>query len=168
MGATLGATGNKVVSSIHINQMDMMLFRVSPCHQNSAPNCSQLGVSICASRKPRGDRTHSACARGVRDLTRRAVSSTLFCPLFSQNLHQLFRQGTRTLPYAARNYACVGASGLTAGLDGQPNTEAVIVTERITSVRGKRVLSRSTRGWYRHLHETRSGIHSRVASSLYA
>ena len=151
-----------------LNQLDMFVCLVSDCHQNSAPNCSQLGVFICASRKPRGDRTHSACARGVRDLTRRAVSSTLFCPLFSQNLHQLFRRGTRTLPYAARNYACVGVSGLTAGLDDQPITEAVIGTERITSVRGKRVLSRLTRGWYRHLHETRSGIHSRVASSPYA
>ena len=105
---------------------------------------------------------------GVHGLGRRAAGLTLFCPLFSQNLHQLFRRGTRTLPYAARNYACAGVSGLTDGLDDQPITEAVIGTERITLVRGKRVLSRLTRGWYRHLHETRSGIHSRAASSPYA
>ena len=31
-------------------------------HQNSAPNCSQLGVFICASRMTRGVPAHSACA----------------------------------------------------------------------------------------------------------
>ena len=136
-----------------------------PGHHNLTPNCSQLGVSICTSRKPRGDRAHSACAGGGHGLCRRAAGLTLVCPLFSQNLHQLFRRGTRPLPSAARNYACVCFSGLTAGLDDQPITEAATGTERVTSARGKRVLSGSTRGWYRHLHGTRNGIHSRVASS---
>jgi len=93
-------------------------------HQNSTPNPSRLGVSISASRKPRGDRARSACARGAHGLGRRAAGSTLFRPLFSQNLHQLFRRGTRTLSCAVGIYACVGFSSLTGGLDHQPNREA--------------------------------------------
>ena len=86
-------------------------------HQYLAPNCSQLGVSISTSRKPRAVRAHSACAMGMHGLGRRAVGSTLFCPLFSQNLHQLFRRGTRTLTFVAIAYVRASLQGFPADLD---------------------------------------------------
>ena len=92
-------------------------------HQYLTPNCSQLGVSISASRKPREVRAHSACARGMQGLGRRAAGSTLFCPLFSQNLHQLFRRGTRTFPSCAMGCACVSLMGFPIGLGEQDNQE---------------------------------------------
>ncbi len=79
-------------------------FESSLGHQNLTPNPSLLGVSISTSRKPRGVRAHSACAGGGHGLGHRAASSTLFCPLFSQNLHQLFRRGKRTLAFVAIAY----------------------------------------------------------------
>lgn len=86
-------------------------------HQYLAPNCSQLGVSISTSRKPRAVRAHSARAMGMHGLGRRAVGSTLFCPLFSQNLHQLFRRGTRTLTFVAIAYMRASLQGFPADLD---------------------------------------------------
>ncbi len=85
-------------------------------HQNSTPNCSRLGVSICTSRTSRRVRAHSACARGASALSRRAAGSTLFCPLFSQNLHQLFRSGTRTSLSGRTACACVGFTGFLLAL----------------------------------------------------
>ncbi len=86
-------------------------------HQNLTPNPSRLGVSISASRKPRGVRAHSACAGGGYGLGHRAAGLTLFCPLFSQNLHQLFRRGTRTLTFVAIAYVCASLQGFPEDLD---------------------------------------------------
>ena len=91
--------------------------RFRDCHQNLTPNPSRLGVSISASRKPRGVRAHSARAQGGHGLSHRAASSTLFCPLFSQNLHQLFRRGTRTLTFFAIAYVRASLQGFPADLD---------------------------------------------------
>ena len=94
-------------------------FSVKLHHQNLTPNPSRLGVSISASRKPRGVRAYSACAGGVHGLGRRAAGLTLFCPLFSQNLHQLFRGGTRSLRCSSNTYARAIGSGLLACLHEQ-------------------------------------------------
>lgn len=94
-------------------------------HQNSTPNCSRLGVFISTSRKPRGDRARSACARGASSLGRSAAGLTLFCPLFSQNLHQRFRRGTRTLPAAAMTCQCVRLNGFPSNLDRQGMTRNI-------------------------------------------
>ncbi len=103
-------------------------------HQNSTPNPYRLGVSISTSRKPRGDCAHSARARGVHDLTRRAVSSTLFCPLFSQNLHQLFRRGTRTVPYLLATYIVFAVVRIVAAFGLLPFLASFALTFRIRTV----------------------------------
>jgi hypothetical protein len=54
-------------------------------HQNSAPNCSQLGVFVCASRMTRGVPAHSACAPGVLWPGRNIPGCPPFRPLFSRN-----------------------------------------------------------------------------------
>ena len=104
-------------------------------HQNLTPNPSRLGVSISASRKPRGVRAYSACAGGVHGLGRRAAGLTLFCPLFSQNLHQLFRGGTRSLRCSSNTYARAIGSGLLACLHEQncrANTQGGEANPRVT------------------------------------
>ena len=99
------------------------LVHIPLCHQNSAPNCSQLGVFICVSRMTRGVPAHSACARGWSDTVPMAASSTLFCPLFSRNLCQLFRRSTRTSPCATTSCACVSFMSSPTVLDEGPRSE---------------------------------------------
>ena len=120
-------------------------FDPPPLHQKLTPNPSRLGVSISASRKPRGVRAYSACAGGVHGLGRRAAGLTLFCPLFSQNLHQLFRRGTRRLRCSSNTYARAMGSGLLACLHEQncrasnrklarPTPESSLGRKRIVAV----------------------------------
>ena len=106
-------------------------------HHYSAPNCSQLGVFICVSRMTRGVPAHSACARGWSDTVPMAAGSTLFCPLFSRNLSQLFRRSTRTSPCATTSCACVDFSSSTTCLDKQ--------TIRLTPSPGPRTASSTRR-----------------------
>ena len=54
-----------------------------------------MGVSISASRKPRGDRAHSACASHSGHERPDPPGSPLFCPIFSRNPRQLLRRGKR-------------------------------------------------------------------------
>ena len=110
-----GLRGHALISGSEYGRGFSSVFR----HQNLTPNPSRLGVSISASRKPRGVRAHSACAGGGHGLGHRAAGLTLFCPLFSQNLHQLFRRGTRTLPVCAMSCQCVRLNGFPSNLDMQ-------------------------------------------------
>jgi len=104
-------------------------------HQNSTPNCSRLGVLVSAPRKPRGDHACFACARGVHGLGQRVAGSTLFCSLFSQNLHQLFRGGTRTLPVSAMHCQCVSSNSFSSNLDRQ-NVITTMIMHRRTGLAG--------------------------------
>ena len=104
-------------------------------HQNLTPNPSRLGVFISASRKPRGVRAHSACAGGGHGLGHRAAGLTLFCPLFSQNLHQLFRSGTRTLPVARTSCQCVRLNGFPSNLDRQSMSRTSVIAWLHTALR---------------------------------
>ena len=98
-------------------------FDSAPGHHLSTPNCSQLGVFICVSRMTRGVPAHSACARGWSETVPMAASSTLFRPLVSRNLCQLFRRSTRTSPYATTSCECVGFTSSPTGLDEGPRSE---------------------------------------------
>lgn len=61
---------------------------------------------------------------------RRSAGSTLFCPLFSQNIHQLFRRGTRTLPFCAKSCQCVRPNGFPSNLDRQSVNRTVVIHRR--------------------------------------
>ena len=91
-------------------------------HQNSAPNCSQLGVFISASRKSRGDRAHSACASHPRHERPNSPGLPLFCPIFSRNLRQPLRRGTRRRRCSSATYACADGNGWLAGLHEHSRT----------------------------------------------
>ena len=88
-------------------------------HHYSTPNCSQLGVFTSSSRRTRGVHAHSACARGWSEPAPVVAGSTLFCPLFSGNLRQLFRRSTRTSSCVTTTCACVGFLSSPTGLDEQ-------------------------------------------------
>lgn len=88
-------------------------------HHQLTPNRSRLGVFTSRPRNVRGVHAHSACARGRCERGPMAPSSTLFCPLFSGNLRQLFRRSTRTSPCVTTTSACVGFLSSPTGLDGQ-------------------------------------------------
>ncbi len=92
-------------------------------HQNSAPDCSQLGVFTSGPHEARGLLAHSACARGWSETVPMVASSPLFCPLFSRSLCQLFRRSTRTSPYATTSCACVGFMSSPTVLDEGPRSE---------------------------------------------
>lgn len=128
-------------------------------HQNSAPNCSQLGVFICVSRMTRGVPAHSACARGWSDTVPMAASSTLFCPLFSRNLCQLFRRSTRTSPCTTTSCACVDFSSSTTCLDEQTIRQTPSSGTRTASSTNPRVYG-TPRALRRH------GAGPRIAASL--
>ena len=128
-------------------------------HQNSAPNCSQLGVFICVSRMTRGVPAHSACARGWSDTVPMAASSTLFCPLFSRNLCQLFRRSTRTSPCTTTSCACVDFSSSTTRLDKQTIRQTPSSGTRTASSTNPRVYG-TPRALRRH------GAGPRIAASL--
>jgi len=59
-------------------------------HHYSPPNRSRLGVFTSRPHMVRGVHAHSACARGWSEPVPMVASSTLFCPLFSQNLRPFF------------------------------------------------------------------------------
>lgn len=128
-------------------------------HQNSTPNCSQLGVFICASRMTRGVPAHSACASGWSDTVPMEASSTLFCPLFSRNLCQLFRRSTRTSPCTTTSCACVDFSSLTTCLDKQTIRQKPSSGTRTASSTNPRVYG-TPRALRRH------GAGPRIAASL--
>ena len=134
-------------------------FDRAPGHQNSAPNCSQLGVFICVSRMTRGVPAHSACARGWSDTVPMAASSTLFCPLFSRNLCQLFRRSTRTSPCTTTSCACVDFSSSTTRLDKQTIRQTPSSGTRTASSTNPRVYG-TPRALRRH------GAGPRIAASL--
>jgi len=80
----------------------------APGHHQLTPNRSRLGVFTSRPRNVRGVHAHSACARGWSEPVPVVACSTLFCPLFSGNLRQLFHRSTRTSPCAATTCTCVG------------------------------------------------------------
>jgi len=82
--------------------------RFRPSHHHLTPNRLRLGVFTSRPRNVRGVHAHSACARGWSEPVPVVACSTLFCPLFSGNLRQLFRRSTRTSPCAATTCTCVG------------------------------------------------------------
>ena len=91
-------------------------FRSRLHHQNIAPNRSRLGVFVCGFPKPRGLRGRSACAsRSARGWYDRP-GSPLFRPIFSRNLRQLLRRGTRRRRFPSMVCACADGNGWLAGL----------------------------------------------------
>ena len=97
-------------------------FDRAPGHQNSAPNCSQLGVFICGFRPSRGAPGHSACASSSLSDRHHAPGSPLFRPIFSRNLRQLLRRGTRRRRCSSTTCARADANGCLAGLHEQCRT----------------------------------------------
>jgi hypothetical protein len=74
-------------------------------HHYSAPNLSRLGVFICGFRTPCGLPGRSACAaRLAKGDT--APGLPLCRPIFSRNLRQLLRCGTRRRRCSSTTYAC--------------------------------------------------------------
>ena len=91
-------------------------------HQNSAPNPSRLGVFICGFHTPRGLPGRSACAASRLAKGDTALGSPLFCPIFSRNLRQLLRRGSRRRPCPSTTCACSDGNGWLAGLHEQSTT----------------------------------------------
>ena len=97
-------------------------FDPPPLHHYSAPNCSQLGVFICGFRPSRGAPGHSACASSSLSDRHHAPGSPLFRPIFSRNLRQLLRRGTRRRRCSSTTCARADANGCLAGLHEQCRT----------------------------------------------
>lgn len=98
-------------------------FAVKIHHQNITPNPSRLGVFVCGFPKPRGGPGYFACASRSACGRHDRPGSPLLRPIFSRNLRQLLRRGTRTSPCAPVTYARVAAIvglvwDLGAGLKG--------------------------------------------------
>ena len=91
-------------------------------HHYSAPNRSRLGVSISGVRRRRGVPGHSACAASRRTRGHDAIGSPLFRPIFSRNLRQLLRRGTRTRPCVPATCARAIAIGCPANLEQESIT----------------------------------------------
>lgn len=91
-------------------------FLVKLHHHYSAPNRSRLGVFVCGIRAPRGTPARSACATRRSPDRHHAPSSPLFRPIFSRNLRQLLRRGTRRRRFPSMVCACADGNGWLAGL----------------------------------------------------
>jgi len=75
-----------------------------------------LGVFLCGFRTPRRLPGRSACANRAGHGRRDPPSSPLFCPIFSRNLRQLLRRGTRRRRSSSMACACADGNGWLAGL----------------------------------------------------
>src|SRR6218665_1393116 len=82
----------------------------------SAPTRSRLGVFICGFRTPRGLPGRSACAASRLAKGDTVPGSPLFRPIFSRNLRQLLRRGTRRQCCPSSTCACAAGNGLPACL----------------------------------------------------
>ncbi len=95
----------------------------SPQHHHLlTPNRSRLGVFICGIPTPRGVPRHSACATSRSPDRHHAPGLPLFRPIFSRNLRQLLRRGTRRRRCASTTCACADGNGWLAGLHEQSAT----------------------------------------------
>ena len=117
-----GLGGHVIEMLVRLGVGSVHCFDPPRLHHYSAPNRSRLGVFISASRKPRGVPGRSACADGRRTRGRDAPGSPLFRPLFSRNLRQLLRRGTRTRPCAPETCAHAIAIGCPANVEQQSIT----------------------------------------------
>ena len=91
-------------------------FDPPPLHHYSAPNRSRLGVFVCEPPKPRGVPGHFACASRSAHGRHDRPGSPLFRPVFSRNLRQLLRHGTRRRRFSSMVCACADGNGWLAGL----------------------------------------------------